>query len=161
MHLEMKTCIQHRVREHNVNKLLTSTAVAATIIFSAPAFANPAVVAVATTAIGQSQGQKQGQKQSQGQGQTSQNLNKTEGSWSVGAALGQAPTAASGCLKGTKFAFGLLEWTDHSSKCSLYELAAVAEEAAAHATDTQTANFYYIRANELRAKADGLDIPGN
>lgn len=81
--------------------------------------------------------------------------NKSGDSRALGIALGQAATAAAGCEKGNKFAFGLLEWTDHSSKCALYEAAAIAEAAAAQAPDQETANFYYIRANELMLKAEG------
>ncbi len=47
-----------------------------------------------------------------------------DNSTTVGAALGQAPTAAAGdCAKGTKGGFGVIEWTDFSDKCLNYALA--------------------------------------
>lgn len=149
-----------------MRNLLAGVAAAAFILSSGSAWAFGPVAAAsaeaAASAIAQAQ-QQQRQTQTQGQGQSSDNSvnNHSGDSRALGVALGQAATAASGCLKGNKFAFGLLEWTDHSTKCALYEAAALAEGAAAIAPNQDIANYYYIRANELMAKAEGLEIPGN
>lgn len=151
-----------------MTKLLTSVAAAALLVSANAAYAfGPVAVAgseaAATAIASQNQGQGQGQDQGQLQGQSSDNsvTNKSGDSRALGVALGQAATAAQGCLKGTKFAFGLVEWTDHSTKCALYGAAALAEAAAGVAPSTDIANYYYIRANELMARAEGLSIPGN
>jgi len=134
-------------------KTLLSTAAVCGLLVCGPAFANPAALAVASSAASATGIGKGGA----GGSATS----KTGDNTAIGAALGQAATAAQNCLKGTKFLFGLLEWTDDSSKCELYGQAAIAETAAAMASDPETRNFYYIRANELLARAEGLSIPGN
>ena len=107
------------------NLLIAATV--STFCFAGTAFANP-ISAVAVAQQLQAQGQLQGQEQNQGQ--TSSNNSSTHNdSTTVGAALGQAPTAISAnskCGKGTKFLFGLLEWTDYSDKCFDREMAMIA-----------------------------------
>jgi hypothetical protein len=125
----------------------------------ASAGASAVAGAIAEQGQGQTQGQSQGLEnysaQGQGQGQKSNNsvTNKTGDSRSLGVALGQAATAAQGCLKGTKFLFGLLEWTDVSDKCVYFQQAAIAETAAATSRDNDEANFWLTRSNELMSRA--------
>ena len=116
--------------------------VATTAVFmSSAAYAHP-VMAVASAVAEQAQGQQQGQDQS------SSNSNSTHNdSTTVGAALGQAPTAVSPnskCGKGTKFFFGLLEWTDYSDKCFDREMAMIA---AAQYNNWELANQWTTRAD--------------
>ena len=73
------------------------------------------------------------------------NTNKYGDSRALGVALGQSPTAAAGCLKGTKIAFGLLEWTDASAMCSNYEIAKIAAQAG-----------QWELANQWACRADGM-----
>jgi len=80
-------------------------------------------------------------------GNTSTNSSK-DNSTSVGAALGQAPTALSQqgiCGKGTKFVFGALEWSDYSSKCFNYQIAIIAAEKG----DWELANQWVKRADDM------------
>jgi len=74
--------------------------------------------------------------------------NESGDSRSLGVALGQAPTALSVegvCGKGTKFVFGVLEWSDYSSKCFNYQIAIVA---------AQKGNWEL--ANQWVERADGM-----
>jgi len=134
------------------------------LLAATPAFAFGPIAAAgaeaAATAIAQ---QQQDQQQGQGQQQSGSVNNKSGDSRALALSLGQAATAAQGCMKGTRLGlFGVLpEWTDYSRRCALYEAAAIAEAAAGVAPDQQSANFYYIRANELMARAEGTSIPGN
>ena len=92
------------------------------IMFSGAAYANPAAVAGAQAIAGA------GAIAGGGDGTGGSASTKTE-STTIGAALGQAPTAVSPnshCGKGTKFLFGALEWTDYSDKCFDRELAMIA-----------------------------------
>lgn len=140
---------------------MVGVSAAALLLSVGTASANPGAVAAATAVQGQMQGQAQGQGQGQGQSQrnTGSVSNKSGDSRALGVALGQAPTAAQDCLKGTKFLFGLLEWTDDSSKCENYAAARIAENAAARADNLEESDYYMKRANELRARAEGLSIP--
>lgn len=120
-------------------------------LVSTPALANPLLIAGAESFAAQNQKQLQDQGQDQGQAQgqkqTGGNVqNKTDGS--VGAALGQAATALSVegvCGKGTKIAFGALEWSDYSSKCFNYQIALMAAQSGE-----------WELANEWVQRADGM-----
>lgn len=105
------------------------------IMFSGAAYANPAAVAIA------------GAEAVQGQDASSSNTTSTHNdTTTVGAALGQAPTAVSPnshCGKGTKFLFGALEWTDYSDKCFDRELAMIA----ATRGEWELANQWVVRAD--------------
>ena len=96
-------------------------------IVSGPALANPIAVAGAQAVAGAVAGSQSGAAAEGGTavgtgGSSGGNSTKNETTgYAVG--LSQAPTAASGCLKGNKFAFGLLEWTDDSGKCENYRIA--------------------------------------
>ena len=108
------------------------------VFMSSAAYANP-VTAVAVAE--QLQGQQQGQE--------AMNSNSTHNeSTTVGAALGQAPTAVSPnskCGKGTKFLFGALEWTDYSDKCFDREMAMIA---ASQYNNWELANQWTERADK-------------
>ncbi len=91
-----------------------------------PALANPPIAIAASQAVaGAAAGGGDGTGTGIGGGASANggSSSSKDNSTAVGAALGQAPTAAHGCLKGNKFAFGLLEWTDDSSKCENYRIA--------------------------------------
>ena len=114
---------------------------AAIVLFSTvPAMANPMALAAAGAAA-----QAESDSISQSNPTSS---SKTGDTTTIAGALGQAPTALSQsgpCGKGNKFGFGLLEWSDYSSKCFNYHMAIEAER-----------NGQYERANEWVKRADGL-----
>lgn len=122
-------------------------------LLSTPAFAfGPAAIAgaqAAAGAVGIGEGGDGGTGVGVGKGgsATGGSANSHDDSTTVGVGLAQAPTAGAGpCAKGTKFAFGAVEWTDFSDKCLNYELAIIAEKAG-----------QYERANAWVRRADGIE----
>ena len=112
-------------------------------LVATPAFANGPIAVAGALANAE-----QYQSQLQGQGQSSDNsvTNRSGGdSRALGLALGQAPTAAYGCLKGNRIVFGLIEWTDDSSKCENYAIARIA----ANRGEWDLANQWVSRADGL------------
>lgn len=130
--------------------VLASTIVAASL-YSSVAMANPLAAEAAATLLADSHDKQTiendadaAAKAAGGRGGSSST--KTEGS--VGAALGQAATALSVegvCGKGTKLAFGALEWSDYSSKCFNYQLAIIAAQ-----------HGQWENANRWVERADGM-----
>lgn len=100
--------------------LFGATIALALALSSWPALANPIVAEAGAKALSGALATGTG---SGGDASNGGVTNKSGDTNALGVALGQAPTAAQGCLKGNKFAFGLLEWTDDSSKCENYRIA--------------------------------------
>jgi len=113
---------------------------AALMLSAAPAMANPMALAGAGAAA---------QAASEAASQSDQtSTNKTGDTTVVSGALGQAQTALSQsgpCGKGNRFLFGLLEWTDYSSKCFNYHMAIEAE----HVGNHERANMWVKRADGI------------
>jgi len=150
-----------------------TAAVAATLLFAASAaHANPlatlaaqeqfqeqTAVAGASAAAHSSSGAFSGSTSGASTGDTTSGsngsvYNKSGDSRALGVALGQAATAAQGCLKGTKVGFGLVEWTDDSFKCENYRLAYIA----AAAGEWKLANQWACRADGMtQAQCDAQE----
>ena len=77
------------------------------------------------------------------------NDNHSGDTTSIGAALGQAPSALSPagiCGKDTRIALGALQWSDYSEMCFQFQLAIIAEQAG-----------QYERANLWVKRAQGME----
>lgn len=130
-------------------------------MFTTPAFAfGPAAIAgaqAAAGAVGIGEGGdggtgvgvgKGGSAKASGGDSSVTNSNGNGDTTSIGAALGQAPSALSPagiCGKDTRIALGVLQWSDYSSKCFNYQIAIVA----AQAGNWELANQWVARADEM------------
>jgi len=81
-----------------------------------------------------------------------------DNSTSVGAALGQAPSAIGDCGAEVRVLFGAGQGSYYSDKCLNHRLAAINEAAAANAVvnNPEAANVLYERANAWVKRADDM-----
>ena len=109
---------------------------------TAPANATPPIAIAGAAAVAEANGEGG----AGGAGGTSNS--RTGGSNTYGGALGQAQSALSAggiCGKDTKFVFGVLQWSDYSSKCFNYHMEMIAAESG----DWELANQWVKRADGM------------